>query len=54
MKNKYLNYFLKPRAEILFHPESPGIKVRVVRSWIGRLTKPEDFATLTEARQYKK
>tara|TARA_R110000782_G_scaffold214008_1_gene301913 strand:- start:2597 stop:2767 length:171 start_codon:yes stop_codon:yes gene_type:complete len=52
---KYLHSFLRFKVEILFHPESPGIKVKVKRSWIGRLIKPTAFATLTEVlkQEYK-
>lgn len=39
---------LRPRKEWLWHPESPGVKVLVVRTWIGRLLKPRDFATIYE------
>ena len=45
---KYLHSFLRFKVEKLFHPESPGIRVNVARSWIGRLIKPTAFATLTE------
>ena len=34
---------------ILYHPESPGMKVKVTRNWLQRLLYPKDFATLTEA-----
>jgi hypothetical protein len=47
--NNCLNSFLRFKVEKLFHPESPGIKIKVKRSWIGRLFKPKSFATLTEA-----
>jgi hypothetical protein len=32
----------------LYHPESPGMKITITRSWIGRLSKPKDFATISE------
>ena len=32
----------------LWHPESSGVKVVVVRSWVGRLFKPTCFATIGE------
>lgn len=37
------------KAMWLFHPESPGMRVLVVRGWLGRLLKPREFATLGEA-----
>lgn len=37
------------KALWLWHPESPGGRVLVVRGWLGRLLKPRDFATLGEA-----
>lgn len=37
------------RVEYLFHPESPGVRVWVVRGFWGRLFKDSKFATLTEA-----
>ncbi len=37
------------RTATLWHPESPGGKVEVTRSRIGRWFKPVAFATLTEA-----
>jgi hypothetical protein len=44
----YLHSFLRFKVQILWHPESPGIKVKVTRSWIGRFIKPIAFATLSE------
>lgn len=32
----------------LFHPDSPGVRVRVARGLWGRLLKPRHFATLHE------
>jgi len=32
----------------LWHPDSPGMKVVVTRTWVGRLFKNRDFATLGE------
>ena len=40
------------KAQWLFHPESPGEYVLVVRGFWGRLCKPEHFATLTEVQVY--
>ena len=42
------NNFLRIKTAVLWHPESPGSKVKVTRSWIGRLFKPTAFATLNE------
>jgi hypothetical protein len=41
---KFLNF----KTATLAHPESPGMRVEVTRSWIGRLFKPVGFATLNE------
>jgi hypothetical protein len=43
-----IDSFLKIKTTSLWHPESPGLKVKVTRSWIGRLFKPIAFATLNE------
>ena len=40
--------FLSLKTVTLFHPESPGVKVVVTRSWVGRLFKSPAFATLSE------
>lgn len=40
--------WLDIKEQILWHPESPGMKVRVVRSRIGRFFKNKDFANLCE------
>lgn len=40
--------FFDFKSAYLFHPESPGVKVKVTRSWIGRLLKPTAFTTLSE------
>lgn len=46
--------YLKLKTEELHHPESPGMKVTVTRSWIGRLFKNPNFATLSETlKQYR-
>lgn len=44
---KFMKNFER-RAEWLFHPDSPGMRVLVVRGFWGRLFKPCDFATLGE------
>ena len=46
-----MNNWLRLKRAALWHPESPGIKVQVTRSWIGRLFKPAEFATLGETRK---
>jgi hypothetical protein len=33
---------------LVFHTESPGVKVWVTRGWFGKLFKPTCFATLAE------
>jgi hypothetical protein len=48
--NRLMFVLLRPRKQWLWHPESPGMKVLVVRTWIGRLLKPDDFATINEDR----
>lgn len=42
-------FLLRPKVAELWHPESPGMKVTVTRTWIGRLFKPSCFATLGES-----
>jgi hypothetical protein len=37
---------------VVLHPDSPGMKVAVVRNWWQRLLYPKDFATLTETLKY--
>lgn len=41
------------RGKWVFHPDSPGELVFVVRGFWGRLLKPEHFATLREVRVFK-
>ena len=41
-------WLLAPKSAELWHPESPGMKVIVTRTRIGRLFKPIAFATLGE------
>lgn len=41
------------RGKWLFHPDSPGERVWVVRSTLGWLLKPRDFATLEEVEVYR-
>lgn len=45
---RVLRRLLKPRKQWLWHPDSPGVKVLVVRTRIGRAFKSKDFATLSE------
>lgn len=47
-KQRVLLAVLRPRKQWLWHPDSPGMKVLVVRTWVGRLFKPRDFATIHE------
>lgn len=37
----------------LFHPESPGERVLVVRGFFARLFRPKHFATLDEVTAYR-
>jgi len=37
----------------VFHPESPGERVLVVRGLLGRLLKPRHFATFREVEIYR-
>jgi hypothetical protein len=37
---------------MLWHPDSPGIRVPVRRGWLGRLFKPSEFATPGEVLAY--
>lgn len=39
---------LRRQPVTLFHPDSPGVRVTVMRSWFGRLFYSNDFATLGE------
>lgn len=45
---RFLLAVLRPRKQWLWHPNSPGVKVLVVRTWAGRMLKPRDFATTYE------
>lgn len=40
------------RGEWLFHPDSPGLRVYVVRSWLGWLIKDPQFATHAEVKKH--
>lgn len=40
------------KTMIVFDPESPGMKVKVIRNWIQRLLYPIHFATLSETLRY--
>lgn len=39
-------------AEWVWHPDSPGTRVLVIRGFWGRLLKPDGFATLREVSRY--
>lgn len=39
---------LKTRPYVVFHPESPGLKVLVFRNWIHDLLYSKDFASSSE------
>lgn len=36
----------------LWHPDSPGIRVWVIRNWLQRLLYPKHFATISETIRY--
>ncbi len=40
------------RATWLLHPESPGVRVLVVRNLWQRLVRPDRFATTEEVQRY--
>lgn len=40
------------KSLVLLHPESPGMRVPVVRTWWQRLIYPTYFATINEALKY--
>ena len=42
----------KTRPYVVFHPESPGIKVLVFRNWIHDLFYSKDFASGSEDWHY--
>ena len=44
----FINWITKTKKLILFHPESPGMKIIVYRTFLGGLFKDSDFATLNE------
>ena len=46
--NRVMTFLFRPYKQWLWHPDSPGVKVLVVRTWIGRMFKPSYFATLGE------
>lgn len=46
---KTLRKLFRVRPEVLWCPESPGMRVMVYRSFIGRLFKSKHFATLGES-----
>lgn len=45
---RFLHWLLDPRCATLWHPDSPGMRVRVRRTRFGRWLKPSCFATLGE------
>lgn len=48
MIKELLDRFLDKKTETLWHPDSPGGKVKVTRIRFGRVFKHPKFATLTE------
>lgn len=45
---------MKTKIITVYHPSSPGSKIKVRRSWLGRLFKPKDFATYGEVDRHWK
>lgn len=45
---QFFKCLLGVRTYLLWHPDSPGVRVKVTRTWIGRVFKPTAFATLSE------
>ena len=41
------------RYDWVFHPESPGVRILVCRSFWQRLVRPKDFATYDEVKAYQ-
>lgn len=41
------------KAAWLWHPESPGVRILVVRGFFSWLLLPKEFATLKEVKQYR-
>ncbi len=41
-------WLLMPQSAEVWHPESPGMKVKVTRTRLGRMFKPSAFATIGE------
>ena len=52
--SNFINTILRTKTEILWHPESAGMSVPVKRTFIGRLTKSNHFATLNETLKHTK
>lgn len=40
---------MRKKVKLVWHPESPGMKMMVFRNWWQRLWRPKNFATLGEA-----
>lgn len=40
------------KEQWVYHPESPGVRIKVTRGFWGRLFKPKGFATLCEAHDH--
>ena len=45
---RFWMWLLDLRRATLWHPDSPGVRVVVIRSRLGRLLKPTAFATTGE------
>ena len=46
--SRAVHWLLRPRKEWLWHPDSPGMRVLVVRTWVGRLLFRSEFASIFE------
>ena len=46
--NRFAFWLLRPRKEWLWHQDSPGMRVLVVRTWIGRLIFRSKFNRIGE------
>ena len=51
---KLFRWLFSRQDEWLFHPDSPGVRVKVSRSRVERWVKPNGFATIGEVlRSYR-
>lgn len=50
----WINGLLGAETQWVFHPDNPGVHIRVVRTCIGRFFKNPDFATVVESIKYSR